>query len=375
MTSTSRKNYLYSLDWVRALTIAAVVMVHSVRFALVPADPLAGRLLQVLVQFGRVSFMIVTGFIIAYQYRERTPRWTSFFKRRAKSSGAPYLLWLILFLALAMPVWPVMPFVGRLSRVLFTGYGHLYYLIITFQMYLLAPVLVWALRKSGRRVMWLGFLGILWEVLSWTMSGYFHLRSWTPALFVSTYVGYFVIGGALGYEWDRYGAWMADHRRYFTYGLAPTAAMATAMFFLNLHWLGAQAAVNEFQPMSAIYCLSITAMLLASGTWFEKMRSERSTLASGVSLVADASFGIYLVHPLFVHGWLHVAQWLGIALNAYVNTAVTLSLGLGLSVAMVAAIRLLPFSEWVIGTARRPAARVVSANATEGTGSKAATAS
>ncbi|NMP22462.1 acyltransferase [Sulfobacillus harzensis] len=358
-----KPTYVYSLDWVRALTIVAVVAVHAVRFGLVPSRPDTGSLVQVLFQFGRVSFMVVTGFIVAYQYRSRTPRWMLFFQRRAKSAVAPYLIWLAVFLSLSVPVWPAAGFWHQYSRVLFTGNGHLYYLIITFQMYLLAPVLIWGLGALKRRLAWLAAASVIWEAGSWTMAGYLHQSGWAPALLVITYVGYFVLGGTLGYAWEAVRAWLRPRRRWLAVWMIPLWAAVILMFFTNLHWIGGLGvATSEFQPMSAVYCLGVTMVLLATGTWFEEARVQRPQLAWIVGLVADASFGIYLVHPLFVHGWLNLASRMGWSVNPVLNTAIALVLGVGLSIVVVVTIRLLPFSEYVVGTKRRIRATKVAAS-------------
>lgn len=351
---SSTHQYVHSLDWIRAMAIVAVVVVHSVRFGLVPFYPKTGGLLQLILQFGRVSFIMVTGFIIAYQYRDRSPHWLKFFKRRAQSAGIPYLIWLAIFLAFSVPLWPVLPYLQQYSQVLLTGNGHLYYLIITFQMYLLAPLLVWGLKKMQPYLTAVGIAAMLWEVGSWTMAGYLHQSSWAPALSSTTYVGYFVLGGVFGHRWQSLKQWLSRHRVWVSIAMVPLILAITGTFFFDLHWLGnLEAATSMFQPMSAIYSVGITLGLLASGTWFEEIRQNRAKLASRVTLVADASFGIYLIHPIFVHGWLTVSAKLGLPFDAMVNSALAAALGVGVSVAAVALMRQLPFSESIIGTARR----------------------
>lgn len=348
-----QRNYVHSLDWVRAITILAVVAVHAIRFGLVPAHPKVGSLVQMLFQFGRISFMVVTGFIVAYQYRHRSPRWLAFFRRRAKSAAAPYLVWLAVFLSLSVPLWPMGPFWHRFGEVLFTGNGHLYYLIITFQMYLLAPVLVWALLRLSRFPVWLAAAGLLWEVGSWTLAGYFHETGWAPALWVCTYVGYFVIGGVLGFHWSRVEEWLRNRRRMLTLGLPTLWALAILTFWIDVRWFGGLGrATSMFQPMSALYGMGVTILLLASGTWFEEARRTLPSLSQTVALLADASFGIYLIHPLFVHGWIDFAGRIGWMPHAVGNTTIAFLMGVSFSALAVFLIRRLPFSEYIIGTMR-----------------------
>lgn len=354
MSHTPRKQYVYSLDMVRALSILGVVLVHSVRFALVPHRPISGSLLQLIFQFGRVSFMIVTGFILAYQYRQKSPRWLEFFKRRAISAALPYVIWLVIFLSLSVPLWPVVPFVKQYLGVLFTGDGHLYYMVITFQMYLLTPVLLFVLKKGERYLKWLAVLAILWEMFSWTMAGYFHELSWAPPLFVTAYVGFFILGGIIGHHWPQIESWISSHRQYGLMVLLPATTLIVATFFIDNKYLGGlNTATNMFQPMTVIYTLAITFALLTAGTWFAETRGHHPHVARVIGVIADASFGIFLVHPLFVHGWLDLLKWQGISINPYLNTLFTWGVGVLMSIMVVTLIRMLPFSEYLIGIRRR----------------------
>ncbi len=367
MSQTTGRNYVYPLDFVRAITILAVVAVHAVRFGLVPSHPVAGGLVQLVFQWGRISFMVVTGFIVAYQYRDKNPRWWAFFGRRARSAGAPYLLWLALFLLETVPIWPLGPFLQQYLQVLPQGNGHLYYMIITFQMYLLTPVLIWTLRTSRQHMRWIVLAAMVWEVLSWTATGYFR-QSLAPPLWVTTYVGYFIVGASLGYYWPIWRARLASHRVLFRNLFVPALAVVAAAFFIDDRFIGGLfLATSMFQPSSVLFGLFMTMTLLAGGTWFEEVRPGRLRLAWAIGIVADASFGIYLVHPLFVHGWLDLAQAMHWHINSILNTGITFAAGVVLSLVVVWIIRLLPFSEYLIGTKRRRNPRVNAATSTSTT--------
>ncbi len=358
MAKTNGRTYVYPLDFVRALTIVGVVAVHAVRFGLVPAHPATGGLTQLFFQWGRISFMIVTGFIVAYQYRDRSPRWWSFFGRRARSAGAPYVLWLAIFLLETVSLWPLGPYLSQYLHVLPNGNGHLYYMIITFQMYLLTPLLIWTLRKTKQHMRWIVLAAVMWQIVSWVMMGYFG-QPWAPPLWVTTYIGYFIVGGYLGYNWPVWRERLAARRALFRNLLIPAMLMVAAAFFVDDRFLGGLGlSTTMFQPSSVIFGLFITLTLLAGGTWFEEVRPERPRLAWGIGIVADASFGIYLVHPLFVHGWLDLARDMHWGINPILNTGITVVAGVVLSVAVVWIIRLLPFSEYIIGTKRRRSPRV-----------------
>jgi peptidoglycan/LPS O-acetylase OafA/YrhL len=188
--------------------------------------------------------------------------------------------------------------------------------------------------------------------VSWTLTGYFHTHL-SPSLFVTTYLGYFVIGGVLGFHWAEVKGWLSVHRNWLLPSMLVAILAASSAFVYDLHQFGRPAAAtNVFQPLSVVYTLGVFLVLLASGTWFEEVRPKRQRLGRTIKMVADASFGIYLVHPLFVHGWLSLAGAQDYAINPYLNTVLTGGFGVVFSMAAVFLVRQLPFSEAVIGTVR-----------------------
>ncbi len=211
MTSPRARPYIYAIDFVRTATIVGVVMVHSVRFALAASVPLWGGLLQMFLQYGRESFMVVTGFVLVHQYLDRQPNWWSFWSRRYQSVLFPYLVWLALFVALSYPLWPLIPWLQEYVRVLPTGNGHLYYLVLTMELYVVAPLFL-ALVAWGRRHPWtLAGLAVLWELGSWTLAGYLGERIFAPQMLVFTYAGYFLLGGLAATHWKHVRAWTEAH--------------------------------------------------------------------------------------------------------------------------------------------------------------------
>src|SRR5205823_1735076 len=90
-----------------------------------------------------------TAFVLTYSYRDREPRWPAFWRRRYLLIGVPYLVWsTIYFLAHGNGLRP-----GLLMRQLVTGTAeyHLYFLLVSMQLYLVFPLLRWLLRAAAGR--------------------------------------------------------------------------------------------------------------------------------------------------------------------------------------------------------------------------------
>ena len=347
------KPYVYAIDFVRMATIIGVVLVHSVRFALTSSDPLWGGLVQMLFQYGRESFMVVTGFVLAYQYLERAPTWWTFWKRRYRALLPPYLVWLAIFVGMSFPVWPVLPWLGHYVQKLPTGNGHLYYVVLTMELYVLAPAFMALLRWGRSRPWTLASLAVAWQLLIWTLAGYVGIRDVAPQMLVWTYGGYFILGGVAAAHWPKVSQWLYAKRHQIALGLGLAVLTMGATYGLDLSWHHSISfATDVFQPISVVYSLMVTIALFATGTWFNAIRLERAGWDRWVRQLGNTSFGIYLIHPIFVHGWINSVNAAHIDLSPWLNAPLTALLSLALSVAVISGLQRTPRLAWLVGEPR-----------------------
>lgn len=353
MSRNRSQGYVYAIDWVRMATIIGVVLVHSVRFALAPYFPLWGGLMQMIFQYGRESFMVVTGFVLTYQYLNRTPDWSGFWRRRYGALLPSYLVWLAAFVALAFPVWPLVPWIGDYVRALPTGESHLYYVVLTLELYAVAPLFL-RLVAWGRKNPWsLAIIAVLWELVTWTLKGYLGVTDAAPQMLVWTYGGYFLLGGLGAVHWKALRGWILDHGRMIMAMLAVLLVALGAVYRWEWSWHHSLAYVtNVFQPISVLYSLAVTLALFAGGIWFERARLSHTGLDRWVRRLGNASFGIYLIHPIFMHGWLELVKVWHFGINPWLNVGVTALLSLAFSLGAIAWIQSNPRLAWLVGAPR-----------------------
>lgn len=321
-----RPKFVYAMDFIRMATILGVVLVHAIRFALVPQDAFLGGLMQMLFQFGRESFMVVTGFVLAYQYAAPKPGWPRFWLKRGRGVLIPYLFWLAVFVASSMPLWPLSPIVHRFWQVLPTGDGHLYYIVITLQFYLLAPLFM-ALIRGLKAHPIMGAAGAIgWELMTWTLSAAVHSPLWAPQLLASTYAGYFVLGGIVATQWGPLSKWLAQNRWLAQLCLSFSLPIVAVVYGVEFSANGVGVATNVFQPISVVYAVVVIWALFAAGTWYEERRLASPGFRAWVGSIAGASFGIYLIHPLYLHGWLSLLAHFNLHPNGWYNVVATAGL-------------------------------------------------
>jgi peptidoglycan/LPS O-acetylase OafA/YrhL len=318
----TRRPHLDAVDLVRVAMIAGVIAVHVVAYTTNPQDVVVGAA-NALLHVNREVFFFLTAFVLCYSYGSRHG-WslTSFWKRRYLFVGVPYLAWsLLYFVADGGPYRPWSAPAHRLLADLLTGTAryHLYFLLVTMEIYAAFPLLLWLLRVTRRHH---GLLLAVSLAVQTAFTGTLHylrdaaphapglLGAWmrNPDPVVFSYQLYLVAGGIAALHLEELAAWVRDHRRTVRLlvagGLA--AGLASYVFDHVAGGMDAAAAGEVFQPMMAVTTAASVLGLFALGVrWAD--RGPQRRLRRVVRAGSDATFGVYLAHPLLLQGLLVLA--------------------------------------------------------------------
>jgi surface polysaccharide O-acyltransferase-like enzyme len=354
------KNRLDSLDTLRAVAALAVVMIH-VSAAILLTVPPQGRGFQVagfINQFSRFAvpaFVLITGAGLFYNYGRRTNfSAPQYYWRRLKSLGVPYLFWSITY-----TIWYAFvernfhEFGKRLLVALLTADAvyTFYYFLIVVPFYLLFP-LVRCLARSR----WmdlaaaLAIVGngiIVWfafphpkVALGPFLSDMYPYAGFTPLW----WMGPFLLGGWMAWRWEPLTAFL---RRTWV-GLMALAAVLLIWVMREFYTyvsMGKLAYVaTNFRPSAYWYGLVIMLGLVGVGAaWTERA----SWVKKAVLSFGKYSFGVYLVHPLFMQVTAKLLHLLNIGPVVYL--ALNLILVLTGSYLAARLIDKIPGGSWVIG--------------------------
>lgn len=376
MTSTgeSKKPFVRSLDVVRAVTIVSVIMVHSTWFTANGGGSVtAGAILSVL-HFTRESFMALTGFVLTYSLWDRPARWGRFWVKRYRLIAIPYIIWSAAYLTLSMPVWPIVPYVSKLLQDLPTGaaWFHLYYLLITMQFYMVMPGFLWIIRRCQNHAWRLVAMAAVLEVALMAYDQYglsTHpggLNAYTGTE-VWTYGLYFIIGGMMASRWTEVSGWLKSHSRtvlgFFAFGIL-------AMLAFYFGQLQGQASRINFadavlQPAMVLESAAIFLALVRVGIWYQKywQRSIIPWHARIMKRIADASFGMYLMHPMILQGWLLLIHYWRWKPNPWFLDGLTVAILVISSAAITGILSRTSWAPWIIG--RSASGRMMTAPAEE----------
>jgi peptidoglycan/LPS O-acetylase OafA/YrhL len=296
--------HLDQIDVVRLLTFLAVIGVHSVDFTQSMSSVGAAAVIMLL-QFGREVFFALSGFVLVYSAQHRPQRSGAFLRRRMLLLTVPYVAWSLLY-----QLYGVLTSerhgvtASRLLLDLVNGGAeyHLYFLLVTMQLYLVFPLLLRFVRRTAARAplvlsvalavngVWLAILQHVAAPSGW--GAFFWQRGYE---LLPTYGAYVLVGCYAAIHLDRLQVFVDRHRRPLLAWAVAAAATGEIVFLVQLRGQAPRVAGAVLQP--AMLLVSFAAMVITyviGSTW----AAGRRRGARAMKEASDLSFGVYLAHPL-----------------------------------------------------------------------------
>jgi peptidoglycan/LPS O-acetylase OafA/YrhL len=334
----SRSGHLWQVDVVRLLTFSAVIAVHTLAFTEQPDNRLAAGMMMLL-QYGREVFFALTGFVLVYSTWGRPLRLTSFWRKRVAYVAVPYLAWSVIYYAYAVYGPPQMrPSASALGWDILYGSAeyHLYFLLVTLQLYLAFPLISRFVRRTaGRAVPVLAAVTVLnlaWmAVVAYVPAPRSGPSAWLFAHayeLLPTYAMYVLVGCYAAVHLERIQSFVARRSASLLKLAGWSALVAVAIYVAQLPFMAPRTADQVIQPASVFSAVAALIVTYVIGSrWAAGPRRRQPT----IEVLSDASFGVYLAHPLVL---LFLTDYLGFGNNgqrlppvlattiAYVVTAV-----------------------------------------------------
>jgi poly(3-hydroxybutyrate) depolymerase/surface polysaccharide O-acyltransferase-like enzyme len=340
----------------RVLTVAGVIAVHVVTGTNRPTSVPAGAA-TILLHVNREVFVLITALVLTYAYAARE-RWSvgGFWRRRYWLVGVPYVAWTVVyFLADGLPSSPVAAF-RQLALDLADGGAryHLYFLLVTMQLYLVFPLLLRFIRATRRRHL-LVLAASLVVQLAFTTAMHYGLRpgyplGWffdNPDALLPSYQLYVLAGAILAVRLGDLTDQVRRHPAVVAVLVAAgiLAGLASYVYDVSFRLLPPLTASEVFQPAVTVESLSVLLGLFALGVWWAD-RLRPAWLVRAIRAASDASFGIYLAHPLVLQGLLAIAGVTG-ALAALLALPGRDALAIGLLVVLPLVLALTWPAVWI----------------------------
>lgn len=353
--------HIIALDPIRLSIMVFVVSVHTLAFGGGHIGVVLGAFTTVF-HTSRELFFLLTALVLTYNYGHRDRvRWLTFMRRRYWLVLPAYVAWSLIYFA-ADGHWPgsVPAAAAAFWHDLHTAGAryHLYFLLVTMQMYLLFPVLRWVLRKTAGYHLALFLAACAYQIVL-TAALQHHLVRTGPlagwlngaglGIWLESYALYIVAGALAGWHFEQLCAFTRRHARVTTVAVVAGIGVAAGVgvYLVEIYAGGATpgAASAVFQPVVAVEALAFGWALLAAGLlWSDRGARHRGFFAAG----SASSFGIYLAHPLVLQGVLALASATGVL--AVVRSAPS---GLEVLVLLSIAVPMIYSASWMIASAAR----------------------
>ncbi|MGW5387354.1 acyltransferase [Nocardia sp. NPDC003963] len=310
------RSYNHTADFVRVALFTLVVASHT--HGTTPDVAGGTGLMATVAHTTRYGFVAITVFVLFLGYSGRKVSPLAFWRRRFGQVVLPYLAWSVLYTVFLL--WwddsTPMPGPRDLARdsahSVLTGDGryHLYFLLISMQIYLLFPALQWLIdRTTGHHLeLLIGALAVQWamfaffdwpgapELLGW--SAYLHLWNTIPM-----YALFAVIGALLAVHFERADAWIRANLPLVVGAAAVGCAYGIAGHLRDVSAEGidpvrTSAAWNpQFLPL---FVGALILLYLVGMAWNDHRGDGTGPVARVVSYGALRAFGVFAVHPMMI---------------------------------------------------------------------------
>lgn len=364
----SDRRHLHEVDLFRLLTFACVIGVH-VLSATTTIDDVGSNAGQLLLHFTREAFFALTGFVLTFQALRRPQRPLAFWRRRIPLVLTPYLIWTVVYSLLAVRTRPLgtpeptvseeLATMGR-NALEGTAWYHLYFLLVTLQLYLVFPALVAGLRRLGGRGhgVVLGAALVVQVVVCELLTdppadGFGAFLVAHGFVLLPAYLLYPVVGAIAARHLDQLQALVLRFRWAIGGLVVITVTVVEVLYAVAVHHGTVPSlAAAVFAPTTIAWFLVAvlglyTLSLVVTAGWRPGGPARRV-----LAYASDRSFGIFLAHPLVLAGLLAVAGgWVEAAGSGLTLPVLYLGTVAG-SVLVADVARRLPFSAALTGRPR-----------------------
>ncbi|MDB5085398.1 MAG: acyltransferase 3 [Bacilli bacterium] len=318
-----KKTHLFEIDLMRAFIMLSVLSVHSISLYMGPMHDLTqsylclGALLTAM-HFTRESFMFITGLVLFATYYRQHFNPLQFWFKRLLLIAIPYVVWNIVYILFngmssSTTNWSLAILWQQLVQSLLTGNQFfLYYVLVSIQLYVIFPILLYGLRKSeqwhlqifiGSFLLQLGLMYFnkfpFFDVshLPWIVAKIYQYRD----RFVLTYQFWFIAGGVIFCHYEKIKAFIGRHAKAVRWLLAASIVIVWAHYLLDRLVLHEPEALGELvlQPIMIPYSFVVTLAIWHAGVnWAQKrLQPSWERFNRFINVASNTSFGIFLLQP------------------------------------------------------------------------------
>ena len=285
------------------MALLAVVAVHTAAWG--PAVPF--QTIDKMARFCVPAFVLLTGTVLAYRYTGKQLG-ARFARRRLARTLFPWIVWVPVFMWFDIVFGALIPRTPSVAGFLAQGGGHLWFLLLIPQFYLLFAV--WP-----RRHRWaIAAAALALQTALCVIRLYVAFPGWESQVMLTYanelfpfWIGYFAVGVAVGDSMRHPGVLRRTLNiwRWPLVLLAGAATAATGYVLLTLHFAGAaygpewlNGTGSFLNPVLPFFVFAVGTVVATS---LPPLLRACAPLARTVSVLSDDSLGVYIVHPIVLY--------------------------------------------------------------------------
>lgn len=317
-----QKERLPQLDIFRAIAILGVLHVHATSYAagvqaLDSPYYFILNFVNIFFKYGTPSFIFLSSFVLFYNYYDRSldrALVSRFYGKRLGYILVPYVIISSGYFILSQLVngllgQPLMEHLSSFVRQLLTGsaYTHLYFVFISVQFYILFPFMLKLLQSSRFMVRWAIPFGL---ALQWIFI-FLNKYEWqipNKGSYAISYLAYYMMGAYVALHFDKFKGWLkaswrqmsSDHKRWTL--LLWGYWLIVSLFHVTLWYYGRHDGIWVdslwYELLWNVHTMLSSLVLLQAA--FRLYDQAAPSVVTFLIRLGEASFAIYLVHPLIL---------------------------------------------------------------------------
>ncbi len=319
MIILKKRPEVLELYYIRAIAAFGIFAIHATGgFALYSEFNTnamnIGIFLNQFFRFGTPVFMMVSGFVLFYNYR--TPKefdWIRFYKKKAIFLVVPYILWSVGYFLFSSYMYGI-PITSErvlgLPKAILLGesFSHLYFIFLIVQFYIIFPLLIRYLSKAMiNKPIKVFTITVLLQGAILIYEFYFRrptnidIVNIINTYYWKTFIGwffYFITGGIIAYHYERFVEFIKKRIPLTVFIYIVSLVLFLGEMYLDIYVNQGRDNFEKYgsiRPMNMLYGL-LTFIMLVLLT--RKIKDRNNSLIGLIKSFGTYSLGVYFAHPM-----------------------------------------------------------------------------
>jgi len=365
------KEWISEIGYLRGLSALAVIAIHVVSYNIYIVHPNVLVFITIFINsvshFAIPMFVILSGFLLFHKYHDKTISLKEFYLSQLGKIIPPFLIFSVFYSIVNghsfninhLPVTIIKIVSGRSS-------GHLWFLPLIIQLYLIYPLLHRAYLYAKTRnnvyhvVLGLIFFQIVFDIFDLFMRFLYSslpIQGMLRRIFVS-HLSYFFFGLYIRDNYSAFKKWLSSLRlSVICILMVFLNSLLSSFGYLEMGRHNGIANVPPFLPLSVLSTILGSLGLFVNSILFYKIgiallsqqNNRNNKIAEILNRLGKYSFGIYLIHVFFVVKIVTLLNALKISPYDWVFYPITFSISVVLSYMTIHFLSYLPYARYIVG--------------------------